>query len=257
MIKKRENKLTVLIITLNEIEQIDDLILNVSFADEIIVVDSFSVDGTVEAVKKYQKVRLIQNEFVNFSNQRNFALKHASNAWSLFVDADERLSIALIDEIQNVIENPEDVVAFGFYRNFYFKGVPIKYSGYQSDKVYRLFRKDQVVYDQNKFVHETIIVNGNSKLLKNKLDHFSYTDEDSFKGKLLKYGELRALELFRKGLKPNFFHFYIKPAYRFLNHFLIRSGFLDGKKGYVISRLNAWGVKQRYIELQKMYDIKV
>ncbi|MCF6346906.1 MAG: glycosyltransferase family 2 protein [Flavobacteriaceae bacterium] len=254
--ENREHKLSVLIITLNEIENIDSLIKNVSFADEIIVVDSFSSDGTVEAVKRYNNVRLIQHEFVNFSNQRNFALEQATNDWVLFIDADERISTDLQYEIIDTLKNPGNIVAYGFYRKFYFKNIPIKFSGYQTDKVFRLFNKNYVAYNREKLVHETLHINGKSKIVTNILDHYSYINDESYKEKLIKYAKLRAEELYLKKLKPNFFHFYIKPAYRFLYHFIIRFGFLDGKKGYKISRLNAFGVQQRYVELRKLYTSK-
>jgi heptosyltransferase-2 len=250
----RTHKLSVLIITLNEIENIESLIKNVSFADEVIVVDSFSSDGTVEAVKKYNNVRLIQHEFIDFSSQRNFALEQATHNWVLFIDGDERISTNLQSEIITTLENSEKVVAYGFYRNFYFENSPLKYSGYQTDKVFRLFNKNHVVYNKEKLVHETLRIDGEKRMLQNRLDHYSYINDETYKEKLIIYAKLRAKELYLKKVKPNFYHFYIKPVYRFLHHFIIRRGFLDGKKGYKISKLNAFGVQQRYIELKKLYS---
>lgn len=248
------NKLSVLIITLNEQENIDNLIENVSFADEVIVVDSFSSDGTVEFVKKHKNVRLVQHKFLNFSNQRNFALKQASYDWVLFIDGDERISTDLRHEIIEALDDPEDVIAYGFYRKFYFENTPLRFSGYQTDKVFRFFNKKCVSYNKEKLVHETLRIDGKTKILKNKLDHYSYINDEIYKEKLTKYATLRAQELYLKKLKPTFYHYYIKPIYRFLYHFIIRVGFLDGQRGYKISKLNAYGVQQRYIELKKLYD---
>jgi len=252
LVKARTHKLSILIITFNEIRNIDSLILNVSFADEIIVVDAFSTDGTVEAVKKYKHVTLVQHAFSNFSEQRNIALQHASHNWVLFIDGDERISEDLKHEISKVLNNPGAIVAYGFYRKFYFNGLPLKFSGYQTDKVFRLFQKTQVRYDKEKLVHETLLIEGNTAILKNKLDHFSYTSDKTYKKKLIKYAKLRAEELYKKKLTPNFYHFYFKPVYRFLYHFIIRLGFLDGKRGYKIARLNAFEVQQRYVALKKL-----
>jgi len=249
----RANKLSALIITLNEIENIDALIKNVGFADEIVIVDSFSADRTIEAVKAYKNVRLIQHKFLNFSNQRNFALQQASHDWVLFIDGDERISNELQDEIIETLNHPKDIVAYGFYRNFYFKKVVLKFSGYQTDKVFRLFNKKYVAYNEEKLVHETLSIDGETKLLTCKLEHYSYVNDKTYKEKLIKYAKLRAEELYLKKVKPNFYHFYIKPVYRFLYHFVIRRGFLDGRNGYKISKLNAFEVKQRYIELRKLY----
>jgi len=254
--EERTHKLSVLIITLNEIDNIESLIKNVSFADEIVIVDSFSTDGTIEAVHKHTKVRLVKHKFVNFSNQRNFALQQATHDWVLFVDGDERISTELQDEIIGTLNNPKDIAAYGFYRNFYFKNALLKFSGYQTDKVFRLFNKKYVTYNEGKLVHETLSIDGATKMLSNKLDHYSYINDKTYKEKLVKYAKLRAEELYLKKVKPNFYHFYIKPTYRFLYHFVIRRGFLDGANGYKISKLNAFEVQQRYVELRKLYTSK-
>ena len=249
-------KLTALVITYNERENIDALIENLRFADEIVIVDAFSSDGTVEAIKKHDNVKLVQHKFLNFSNQRNFALKQASYDWVLFIDADERISNDLKNEIIDTLENPENTVAYSFYRKFYFKDAEIKFSGFQTDNVFRLFNKNYVSYNNDKLVHETLDIDGETKVLVNKLDHYSYKSDNYYRMKLIKYAELRAEELYSKDLKPNFYHFYIKPAYRFLYQYIIRFGILDGKKGYKISKLNAFGVRQRYVELKKLHDSK-
>jgi len=254
--EERAHKLTVLIISLNEIDNIESLIKNVSFADEIVIVDSYSTDGTVEAIQKHKNIKIIQHEFVNFSDQRNFALQQASHDWVLFVDGDERISTDLEDEIIDTLNSPKDIVAYGFYRNFYFENSLLKYSGYQTDKVFRLFNKKHVTYNEEKLVHETLSIDGETKMLSNKLDHYSYVDDKTYKEKLVKYAKLRAEELYLKKVTPNFYHFYIKPAYRFLYHFIIRRGFIDGESGYKISKLNAFEVEQRYVELRKLHASK-
>ncbi|RUA11977.1 MAG: glycosyltransferase family 2 protein [Flavobacteriia bacterium] len=249
-------KLTALLITYNEEDLIQGVLENISFADEIIVVDSFSTDRTIEIVKRFKNVKLIRRAFNNFTDQREFAISKASNKWLFFLDADELTSENLKNEILNELENPGDIVAYGVKRNFYFKKKLIRFSGYQTHIVYRLFNKDYCYYDRRKKVHETLIFQGKTKILKNKLDHFSYKDEMSFKKKLTKYAQLRAEELFEKHKKPNLYHFYVKPLYRFVNQYFIRLGFLDGKEGYKISKLNAFEVKQRYLILKKMIKHK-
>lgn len=253
---KRRHQLSIIIITLNEIVNIDAIIKNASFADEVVIVDSYSTDGTIEAIEKYDNIKFVKHKFSNFSEQRNFALRQASNDWVLFIDGDERITTNLQYEILERLRNPKNIVSFGFYRQFYFKDELLKYSGFQTDKVFRLFNRNYVEYDEEKLVHETLIINGRTSILKNKLDHFSYKDDITYKDKLVKYARLRARELFQRRLKPNFFHYYIKPSYRFLYHYVIRLGFLDGKKGYKIASLHAFGVRQRYIELRKFYSKK-
>ncbi|MEN8123688.1 MAG: glycosyltransferase family 2 protein [Bacteroidota bacterium] len=244
-------KLTAIIPTFNEQHNVVDAIESVLFADEVIVIDSYSSDNTTTLAKK-KNVTVIQHKFNNFSSMRNFAINQATNNWILFLDADERIPDNLKNEIKNNLNDPKEFVAFGFYRRFYFKGSPLKFSGYQTDKVYRLFDKNHAFYDKDKLVHETLKINGKTKLLKYKLDHYSYKNEKDYKDKLNKYAQLRAKELYLKKIKPNLYHFYIKPAYRFFHHYIIRLGFLDGNNGFKISKLNAYEVKQRYIELKNL-----
>lgn len=248
--------LSALVITYNEADNLPDLLEGLAFADEIILVDSFSTDNTPEILKKYPKVTFVSRHFHNFSDQRNFALGLAKNNWILFTDADERIPKRLQEEIEHELQNPGDTVAFAIRRQFYFEDKPLLFSGYQSNKAIRLFHKDYGLYDKNKLVHEVPIVTGKIKILKNKLDHYSYKDKPSYQKKIDSYARLRAQELFLRGLHPNAFHFYLKPGYRFFRHFIIRLGFLDGKCGYTMACLEAWGVKKRYQYLKALYKSK-
>jgi glycosyltransferase involved in cell wall biosynthesis len=247
------NKLSIIVLSFNNADQINELLENIDFADEIIIVDSFSTDGTVEAIKRHKDVILKQHRFKNFSAQRNFAITQSNNDWVLFIDTDERISNELRKEIIQAVKKPNGIVTFGFYRRFFINATSLKYSGFQSEKIYRLFHKKYAVYDVNKFVHETLLINGRSKMFKNRLNHYSYTSEELYKEKLTHYAKLRAEELFIKKLKPNYYHFFVKPPFRFFKHFVIKLGFLDGNNGLKIASLNAFGVKQRYIELEKLY----
>ena len=250
------NKITGLIITYNEEKNIEEVILNLDFVDELIIVDSFSTDKTVNIIKRYPKVRLIQNKFENYTSQRNLALKMASCYWTLFIDADERISIKLKNEILEKVNNEKINTAFSFYRKFMFQKKHLRFSGWQTDKNVRLFQTGKANYISNKLVHEKLIIEGKIGKLKNKLMHHSYSNYDSYKKKMAYYGNLKARELFIKQVKPNFFHFYFKPIYKFLYSYLIRFGIFDGKKGLIICYLNALSIWVRYRELKTMYDKK-
>lgn len=249
---QESEKLSALVITYNECSNIDDLIASISFADEVIVVDSFSTDGVYEKLKEYSNVKVVQRKFVNFSDQRNFATSQAKNDWVLFVDADERISYHLQIEILNAINNPDETKIYGMYRRFYFNGTLLKFGGFQTEKVYRLYHKDYAHYKATKLVHEVLDVKGESKLLNNKLLHYSYVNENDYKEKLNHYAVLRAKELKIKGVKPYWILFWLKPAYRFFHLYIVRFGILDGKKGFIMARLSAFGVYKRYVELKKI-----
>ena len=131
---KEKQKLSALVITYNEIGYIEKCIESVEFADEIIVVDSYSTDGTYEYLKEHPRVKVIQHPFSNFTQQKSFALKQASNDWVLFLDADEVVSQKLQVEVSATINSETDVAAFWFYRKFMFLKRPLHFSGWQTDK---------------------------------------------------------------------------------------------------------------------------
>lgn len=247
-----ENKISALFITFNEIINIDEVIQNVSFADEIIIVDSFSNDGTAERIKSYPKVKFIQRPFKDYTDQKSFAMSLATNDWVLFMDADERLTDALRDEVISTINSNNPAEAYYFYRTFMFQKKVLRFSGWQSDKNFRLFRKSKVDFTIERVVHETLIVDGKIGILKNKLIHYSYKDYPDYKGKMIKYGKMKAQEELDKNYTPNLYHFVFRPSYKFFNHYILRFGFLDGKKGIIISYLNALGVYSRYRELKRL-----
>jgi glycosyltransferase involved in cell wall biosynthesis len=246
--------LSVLIITLNEEAQMNGLLADLDFADEILIVDSFSTDNTESISKSFNNVKFIQNKFENYTSQRNFAISQAKNDWILFLDADERLTPELKNEILYTIDNNNNNhSAFLFFRTFMFKDKVLNFSGWQTDKIFRLFNKKFAKYTSERLVHEKLKVEGSVGILKSKLIHYSFSDFESYKSKMINYGKLKAQEKFIKNLKPSFFIKTLHPTYNFLYNYLIRLGFLDGKKGVTICYLNAYSVYVRYQELDKLW----
>ena len=252
-----KQKLSVLIITFNEELHIKSLLEDIDFADEIIVVDSFSTDKTVKIIESFENVKLIQNKFLNYTAQRNFTLDQAKNHWVLFIDADERLTPNLKSEIISVINTPKAASAYLVYRTFIFKNKKLHFSGWQTDKIFRLFNKTNCIYTEDRLVHEKLIVNGSVDTLKNKLIHFSYTNFEDYKTKMYNYGILKANEKLKKGQKPSKLLMIFHPVYTFLYQFLVRFGFLDGRKGITICYLNAYSIFIRYKELQRITSSRI
>ena len=138
-----------------------------------------------------------------------------------------------------------------FYRKFYFAGKPINFSGTQTDKNFRLFRKSKCRYVAGKKVHETLEVNGTVGVLENKLLHYSVADYDSYREKMIHYGQLKGKELFAKGKKYNRITQYSKTAFKFFKTYFIRLGFLDGKEGFQLAELQTLSVFETYNSLEK------
>lgn len=246
-------KLTALIITLNEEARIHQLLTDLNFADEIIVVDSYSNDKTEEIANSFKNVKFIQNKFENFSNQKNFAISQAKNDWILFLDADERLTSELKNEILEILKKNGKEIAFLFPRTFMFKDRVLLFSGCQTDKIFRLFNKNFAKYSNEKLIHEKLIAKGEIATLKNKLIHYSYFDFESYKSKMVLYGKLKAQEKFIKKQKSSFLLQVLHPAYNYLYNYFIRLGLLDGKKGIIICYLRAYSIFIRHQELRNLW----
>ena len=244
-------KISALAITLNEANNIESYVKSFWFADEIIIVDSFSTDETVSLASKHDKVTVYKRKFDNFSAQKNFAISKAKNDWVTFFDLDEEVTEPLAKEILNVAKNPK-AIAYFVKRDYNFMGREIKFSGFQTDYVIRFFNKKNCRYNSN-LVHETIDADGITAKFKNTSPHYTYKSFDHYTGKLHQYSELQAQMLYEKGMKPNLYHFLFRPWYRFWHQYLIRLGILDGKEGFILAYVSAFSVFKRYINLWLLY----
>ena len=240
-------KITAIIPTLNEATNIRRAIDSVSFADEIIIIDSFSDDDTVAITKEYP-VRLIQRKFDDFSSQKNYAIKEASNDWVFLLDADEEINAILKEEIIKKIPNTKDEIGFYFNRDFYFMGKRIAFGGYANNKVIRLFNKKFCKYNGN-LVHEKIIANGKVGQFKEPMLHWSYKNFTHYLNKVHRYKEFQAKELLAKNKRSTFLHITIKPFFRFFSHYILKLGFLDGYRGFIIAAIQGYGILIKYIYL--------
>ncbi len=247
-----KQKITALIITYNEIGYIENCIDSVRFADEIIVVDSFSTDGTFEYLSQDPDVKVIQNPFENFTQQKSYALDQASHDWVLFLDADEVVTDPLQEEIRKTVQSSPPHAAYWFYRKFMFGNKPLCFSGWQTDKNYRLFRKSKARFSDRKLVHETLEIEGSSGILENRLIHYCYKNYEDYRAKMLHYGRLKAQEDFYRERRFSYLLMVAKPSWKFFHHYILRGGFLDGRKGITICYLNALSAFERYRTLKKL-----
>ncbi|WP_158209142.1 glycosyltransferase family 2 protein [Myroides phaeus] len=243
------NKITLLIPTKNEAERISKCVLSANkLVDEIIVVDSFSTDDTKSIAESLGAI-VIQRTFDNYSNQKNWAIPKASNEWILLLDADEYLTDKLFVEIENLIksDNLQKYQAYWAFRQNHFFNKQLNYSGFQKDKVIRLFNKNKCKYINQ--VHEQLVVDGKIGFLKNKLHHNTYKGFDFHIQKLNHYATLQALDYNKKTTNLNFYHFILKPMYRFFKHYVIQQGFRDGVPGIIMSCLGSYAVFLRYVKI--------
>ncbi len=228
-----QNKISAVIITGNEENNINECLNSVKWADEIIVVDSESTDNTVEIAKKFTD-KVFIHKWEGYASQKTYAISLAKNAWILSLDADERVPETLAKEILETDLSAHN----GYYikRDNFFVGKLIRGCGWGNDMQLRLFKKSETKLS-DRMVHEKFIVNGNASTLKNSFSHYSYTNlKDAFK-KINNYSTLEANEKAdRKTV--NLFTILFSPPLYFLHHFIIRKGFLDGIYGIIISYMH-------------------
>jgi len=226
------------------------LLESASWADEILIVDSFSTDNTLEIARTFP-IKVLQRAYQYPAEQKNWAIPQATHDWILILDADERVTPELKTEIQSLLSTKPDKVAYWIGRRNYFMGKEVKYSGWQGDKVIRLIHKDHCRYE-DKMVHEEIVADGPVGMLKHKLTHYTYKDMRHFLDKVKRYAVWSARDYDKKTGWVTPYHLVVKPLVRFLKHYIFKLGFLDGRVGLIISGILAWSVYLRYKELMKL-----
>ncbi len=241
--------LSILVTTHNEAPNIERCLRSVAWADDLLVVDSFSTDETV-ALAQQLGARVEQRAYAGPADQKNWALPRARHEWVLILDADEAVSPALAEEIRALLAQPaiaED--AFWIGRNNHFLGRRVRYSGWQNDAVVRLVHRDRARYDA-KQVHEEI---DTSKLtvgrLRGKLEHYTFRSLDHFLDKTRRYARWSARDHVARTGRIGPFHLLVKPLFRFFKHYVLKGGFRDGRVGLIVSAVMAWGVFLRYVFL--------
>ena len=247
---KTDRRITAIIPTKNEEENIADAIKSVQWADEILVVDSISDDRTVEIARK-MGARVIQRQFDDFSSQKNFAIEQAKHDWIFVLDADERVPEELRDEILQIMHSTDKHTAYWIKRINFVGKHRIRFSGWQNDKCIRLFHRDFARYNGH-YVHEEIKNNGKTGFLKNPMFHYTYKSFEQFENKLDFYARLRAREWFEQGRKYRAWRQFIKSVYRFFKHYILHLGFLDGRLGWRLARHYSKATWKRYGYLKAM-----
>ncbi len=231
------SRLTAIVTTLNEAEQIGETLKRLDFADELLVVDSFSTDGTEQLAREHGAV-VLQHEYRSPAAQKNWAIARAGTDWVLIVDADEWVTPALADEIRRIVADPDARDGYEIKRRNFFLGHEIRHCGWQNDRVLRLFRKDRARYAERQ-VHEVMAVDGRVGRLREPMLHHSYRSLDDYWKKLRRYADWNAQEACRQGRKVSPLYLMLHPALRFVKAYLVQGGFLDGAHGLVVSLLTA------------------
>ncbi|MEZ5659555.1 MAG: glycosyltransferase family 2 protein [Burkholderiaceae bacterium] len=248
-------RLSAIIITRNEAANIGACLACLGFADECIVLDSNSEDGTVD-IARAAGARVVQTDhWPGFGPQKNAALDLARGRWVLSVDADERISPALAEQILAAISSPGAHSAWRLPRRTRFLGRWIRHCGWTPDYVLRLFRRDCARFSDD-LVHERVVLaQGRLGTLSVPIDHHSYPDLAAFWRKTEHFSRLWAHQQFARGRRVSLLQAIASGLSAFLRSYLLRLGFLDGATGLVLCLLLGQGAFIKYLTLIELWRV--
>lgn len=240
-------QLSVIVITRNEIVNIAKCLESLAFADEVLVLDNASTDGTADLAKKLGAQVITSEHWPGFGPQKNRVLELAKGEWVLSIDADERVTPELRDEILSTIAaTPHQ--SFAVPRLSSYCGKYMLHSGWHPDYVVRLFRRGTARFSDD-LVHERLLIQGQCFRLKSPLMHLSFPDFESVLDKVNRYSTAGAVSLSRKQKSSTLWGALVRGMWAFFRTYVLRRGFLDGQLGLALALSNAEGTYYRYAKL--------
>lgn len=241
--------LSVIIIVKNEADRIETCLRSVAWADEIIVLDSGSVDDTVERCKKYTNKIFIM-DWPGFGLQKNRALEKATSDWILSIDADECVDEKFQKEIADVLRNSNpNIYAYSFPRFSSYLGKTLKHGDWKNDYCVRLFKRGYAHFSDD-IVHEKIIISDHRiKQLKSPIYHETFINLEQILEKINLYSTLTAKIKHEKGERGSLRKAVWHGVWTFLRSYVIKRGFLDGREGFMLAVSNAEGAYYKYLKM--------
>ena len=245
--------LSVCIICFNEEQNIRRCLESVTWADEIIVVDSMSQDKTAEIAKEYTD-KVYQKTWVGYVDQKNFAISKTNGNWILSVDADEEITSTLRDEILAQTAKDDAKDGYRIPRRSFYQGRWINHSGYYPDKQLRLFRRERGYWTGGR-VHERVEVQGSVGDLKKDLLHYPYKGVISGQLQTVNsFSSLIAEDMYERGRRYHISLLLLRPTFKFFEVYLLKLGFLDGLAGFIIAITSSYAMFVRYVKLRELWN---
>jgi len=248
-------KLSVTIITKDEAAQIGAALASVGFADEIIVVDSHSTDDTVAIARRYTN-RVIVRDWPGYIDQKNYAASQAAHDWILSLDADERVTPPLADEIKATLGGTPAHQAYRIPRVTWHFGRWIRTTDWYPDYQLRLYDRRSAQWT-GKYVHEAVTVQGTVGQLRNELQHYAYRDIADHLETMDRYTTYAARQMHESGRRAGLLQVAGHPPLAFLRNYIARGGFRDGVAGLTISAMNSYYVFLKFAKLWELEQKKV
>jgi glycosyltransferase involved in cell wall biosynthesis len=243
-------RLSLTVITRNEAANLERCLQSVPFADEIVIVDSQSTDGTREIAHRYTD-KVFDVPWEGFGKAKQAALANATGDWILSLDADEVVDAELASEIEHAIGQNGTVVGYRLNRISNFLGRWMRHSGWYPDLVLRLGRRTSMAVTPE-VVHERISVEGRIADLSGHLLHYTDPDWPHYVQKLQRYADLSAQMLHSKGRRASAWDLCLRPPYQFARMYFLHAGFLDGVPGLLLAGGSAFHVFAKYARLWEL-----
>ncbi len=250
---KKKYPVSMCVVSFNEEKHIAACLAAASWVDEIIVVDSFSTDSTLEIARRLA-TRVFQREWEGYGNQKRYSLGLAKHDWVLFMDADEVMTEELSKEIRKELDK-EEILYDGYCvrRKLYYLGRWISRGEWYPDYKLRLFRKSKGSVGGME-PHDSVQLDGGKiKYLKGELLHYSYENIADQMNTLNRYSSISAGAMFKKGVRAPLFRMCVHPSWRFFRAYFLRRGFMDGVPGFAVAAINSFYVFLKYVKLWELY----
>jgi len=251
LICKMKNKISVIVIAFNEENNLNECLESVKWADEIIVVDSFSTDKTVDIAKSYS-AKIFQKKWEGFAIQRKYSLEAASSEWIFSIDADERVTSELKESIQRIVKNDNTINGYKVARRNYFLGKWIKSAFWYPDYQLRLFRKEKAKIEEV-LVHEGFEVEGNTEIVDGDLIHYSYRSLDEAYKKINHYSTLAAKQ--KQNKKVSAMDLILHPLAAFITDYFSRKAYKDGVHGLLVAVMHAMTNLMTYTKIWELQNM--
>jgi glycosyltransferase involved in cell wall biosynthesis len=240
-------KISVIIITLNEEKNLGKCLESIKSFDEIVVADSGSTDRTLDMARQYTD-KIFHRNFDNFSSQRNFAISKCKNNWVLSLDADEAVSPGLREKLEKF--TPDTEAGYRIKRNTFLFGRLMNFGGHDKDVPLRFFDKRTAEFVQP--IHEFVKVDGKIGFMEEPIMHYSSRSIDEYMKKLLLYTQIEARFMREKGIEFAFLKAFFYPVIKFFQRYILQSGFKDGMEGFIFYCLSGFYDFVKWIRLWEL-----
>ncbi len=249
--EEKGNKVSAVVIAYNDEPYLEACLETLTWADELIVVDSHSTDGTETISRKFTD-KVFQHDFHGFGRLRNEAIAHATHDWIFSLDTDERATPEIRDEIRHVLERGPEADAYFVPRLNYVLGRSIRHCGWYPDyRQPQLFRKSRMHY-REELVHEGFELDGRIGYLHQHVLQYPFRDIDHYLAKMDRYSDLMADRMGQQGRRFRIHQLLTHPPFTFLKMYVLRAGFLDGAPGLILSGLYAY---YTFIKYAKFWEL--